>query len=91
MEPSNESVSVLRKSYNIIQCQTEPLGSSLKGLNLLRQDTKVCFYRGRNEEFKDFFSLEDCVVFSMMFVPLWKFLVMNITQISGACSFICQK
>jgi len=35
----------------------------LKGLNLLRQDAKVCFYRGRHEEFKDFFSLEDGVLF----------------------------
>jgi len=39
------------------------LGSRLKGWNLLRQDTKLCFYRGRHEEFKDFFSLEDGVVF----------------------------
>ena len=31
--------------------QTELLGSRLKGWNLLRQDTKVCFYRGRHEEF----------------------------------------
>ena len=31
--------------------------------NLLRQDTKLCFYRGRHEEFKDFFSQEDGVVF----------------------------
>ena len=35
----------------------------LKSWNLLRQDTKVCFYRGRHEEFKDFFSHEDGVVF----------------------------
>jgi len=37
--------------------------SNLKGWNLLRQDTKVCFYRGRHEEFKDFFSQEDGVMF----------------------------
>jgi len=29
--------------------------------------------------------------FAMMFVPLWKFLAMNISQISGACSLIRQK
>ena len=28
---------------------------------------------------------------AMMFVPLWKFLAMNITRINGACSLICQK
>jgi len=32
-------------------------------LNLLRQDTKECFYCGRHEEFKDFFSQEDGAVF----------------------------
>ena len=30
---------------------------------VLRQDIKVCFYSGRHEEFSDFFSLEDGVVF----------------------------
>jgi hypothetical protein len=33
------------------------------GWNLLRQDTKVCFYCGRHEKFKHFFSQEDGVVF----------------------------
>ena len=37
--------------------------SRSNGWNLLRQNTKVCFYRGRHEEFKDFFSQEDGVVF----------------------------
>jgi hypothetical protein len=35
----------------------------LKGWNLLRRDTKVCFYRGRHEEFKDLFSQEGDIVF----------------------------
>ena len=34
-----------------------------KGWNLLRQDTKMCFYRGRQEEFKGFFCQEYGVVF----------------------------
>ena len=34
----------------------------LKGWNLLLQDT-VCFYHVRHEEFKEFFSLEDSVMF----------------------------
>jgi len=56
----------------------------LKGWNLLRQDTKVCFYCGCHEEFK-----EQC--FAMTFVLLLKFLAMNVTQISDACSLIGQK
>jgi len=32
-------------------------------MNLLCQDTKVCFYRGRHEEFMDIFSQEDGVLF----------------------------
>jgi len=57
----------------------------------MRQSTKVRFYSERHEEFKDFFSQEDGVVFAMMFVPFWKFLAMNINHISGACSLIRQK
>ena len=37
--------------------------SRLKGWNLLRQDTKVCFYRGRHEEFEDFYSQEGDIAF----------------------------
>jgi len=40
---------------------THTFRSRSKGWNLLRQDTKVCFYRGRHEEFKDFSSQEDGV------------------------------
>jgi len=43
--------------------QAELLDCRLKGWNLLRQDTKMCFYHGRHEEFKDFFSQKDGVVF----------------------------
>jgi len=63
--------------------------SRLKGCNLLRQDTNVCFYRGRHEELKDFFSQEDGVVFcnDVCYVMV----ATNFTQISGACSLIRQK
>jgi len=47
---------------NLSKKQAELLGSRLKGRNILRQDDKVCFYRGRHEEFKDFFSKENGVV-----------------------------
>jgi len=39
------------------------LSLQVQGLESLRQDTKVCFYCGRHEEFKDFFSHKDGVVF----------------------------
>ena len=42
---------------------THTFRSRLNGWNLLRQDTNVCFYRGRHEVFKDFFSQGDSVVF----------------------------
>jgi len=51
------------RRLNLSKKQAELLGPRLKGWNLLRQDTKLCFYRGRHEEFKDFFSQEDGVVF----------------------------
>ena len=51
------------RDLNLSKEQAELLGSRLKGWYLLCQDTKVCFYGGRHEEFKDFFSLEDGVMF----------------------------
>ena len=51
------------RDLNLSKKQAEPLGSRLKGWNLLRQDTMMCFYRGRYVEFKDFFCQEDGVVF----------------------------
>jgi len=51
------------RNLNLLKKQDEILGPMLKGWNLLRQDTKVCFYHGHHEEFKDFFSQEDGVVF----------------------------
>ena len=67
---SNEPYLLIQGNLNDIVCdlnlskkQAELLGSRLKGWNLLCQDTKVCFYHGHHEEFKDFFSQEDGVVF----------------------------
>jgi len=51
------------RDLNLSKKQAELLGSRLKGWNLLCEDSKVCFYRGRHEEFKDFFSQKDGVVF----------------------------
>jgi len=48
---------------NLSKKQAERLGSKLKSWNLLRQDANVCLYRGRHEEFKEFFSQEDGVMF----------------------------
>ena len=44
---------------NLSKMQAELLGSRLKGWNLLHQDTKLRFYSGHHEEFKDLFSQED--------------------------------
>jgi len=42
---------------------THTFHSKLKGWNFLCQDTKVCFYHGCHEEFKDFFSQKNGVMF----------------------------
>ena len=39
------------------------LGSRLRGWNLLHKDTKVCFFRKRQEEFQDFYSEENDLVY----------------------------
>ena len=75
------------RDLNLSKKQAELLGSRLKDWNLLREDTKVCFYRGRHEEFKDFFSQEDGVVFCNDVCSVMEVL----GQISSACSLIRQK
>ena len=50
----------------------------------------MCFYRGHHEEFNDFFSQEDGVVFCNVVCSVMEVLGQNITQISGACSLIRQ-
>jgi len=79
------------RDLNMSKKQAELFGSGLKGWNLLRQDTKVCFYRGCHEEFKDFFSQEDGVVFCNDVCSIMEVLGQIITHISGACSMIRQK
>ena len=39
------------------------LGSRLRGWNLLQKDTKVCFFPNRQEEFQDFYSEENYLVY----------------------------
>ena len=51
------------RDLNLSRTQADLLDCRLKGWNLLRQDTKVCFYRGRHEKFKNFFSKENSEVF----------------------------
>jgi len=61
--PTQGDLNHIIRDLNLSKKQAEILGTMLKVWNLQRQDTKVCFYRGRHEEFKDFFSLEDGVEF----------------------------
>jgi len=82
----------IARDLNLSKKQAELLGSRLTGWNFLRQDTKVFFFTVgaiRNSMISSPRKKVSC--FAMMFVPLWKFLAMNITQISGACSLIRQK
>jgi len=43
--------------------EAELLGSRLKGWNHLHQDTEIYFFRNRQNEFKEFFSQENDLVF----------------------------
>lgn len=53
----------LVRDLNLSKKQSEVLGSRLKGWNLLSKDTKVCFFRKRQEEFQDFYSKESNLVY----------------------------
>ena len=41
----------------------ELLGSRLRGWNLLQKDTKLCFFRNHQEEFQEFYSEENDLVY----------------------------
>jgi hypothetical protein len=53
----------LVRDLNLPQTQVELLGCRLKGWNLLRHDTEICFFRYRQNKFKEMFSQEDDLVF----------------------------
>ena len=60
---TQRSLNDIGRDLKLLKEQDELLGSRLKGWNLLRQETKLGFYRERHEVFKDFFSQEDGVLF----------------------------
>ena len=53
----------LVRDLNLSQKQAEPSGSRLKGWNLLLHDTEICFFRNRQNEFKENFFQENDLVF----------------------------
>ena len=48
---------------NLSKKEAELLGSRLKGWNLLHRDTEICFFRNRQNEFREFFSQENDLLF----------------------------
>ena len=79
------------RDLNPSKKQAELLVSGLKDWNLLREDTKVCFYRGRHEEFKDSFSQEDGVVFCNDVCSVMEVLDYEYNPDQWRCSLIRQK
>lgn len=53
----------LVRDLHLSKNQAELLGSRLKGWNLLDRGTKVCYFRNRQEDFKNFFSQEGDFVY----------------------------
>ena len=53
----------LVRDLDLSKKQAELLGSRLKSWNLLHRDTRVCFFRNRQKEFEDFFSLDGDIAF----------------------------
>jgi len=53
----------LVRDLKLSKKQAKLLGSRLRGWNLLQKDTKVCFFRNRQEAFQDFYSEENDLVY----------------------------
>ena len=51
------------RDLNLPKKEAELLGSRLQGWNLLHQDTEICLFRNRQNEFREFFSQEKDMVF----------------------------
>ena len=79
------------RDLNLSKKQAELIGSRLKGWNLLCRTLKYVFTMGAMKNSRICSPRKMVSCFAMMFVPLWRFLAMDITQISGACSLIRQK
>jgi hypothetical protein len=90
---TEEDLNDIVHKLNLSKEQGELLGSRLKRWNPLHQETEVCFSHGCHEEFKDFFSQEDDVLFfsdicSILEVlgqennPDWWHLFINLSKVS---------
>jgi len=53
----------LVRDLNLSKKEAELLGFRLQGWNLLLRDTEICFFRNRQNEFREFFSQEKDMVF----------------------------
>ncbi|UYV82275.1 hypothetical protein LAZ67_21001540 [Cordylochernes scorpioides] len=53
----------LVRDLDLSKKQSQLFGSRLKGWNLLHKGTKVCFFRKRQDEFQDFYSQENDLVY----------------------------
>ncbi|UYV67940.1 hypothetical protein LAZ67_5002553 [Cordylochernes scorpioides] len=63
IDESNRDLNDLVRDLDLSKKQSELLGSRLKGWNLLHKGTKVCFFRNRQDEFQDFYSQENDLVY----------------------------
>ncbi|GFX91662.1 uncharacterized protein TNCV_3682481 [Trichonephila clavipes] len=53
---TQEDLNDFIQDLKISKKQSEMLGSWLKGWNLLQKNTKICTYRSRHSQYKDYFS-----------------------------------
>jgi len=51
------------RDLKLTKKQAELLGSKLRGWNHLQKDTKLCFFRNHQEEFQEFYSEENDLVY----------------------------
>ena len=60
---TQDELNDLVRDLKFSKTQAELLGSKLRGWNLLQKDTRVCFFLNRQEEFQDFYSEENDLVY----------------------------
>ena len=60
---TQDELNDLVRDLKFSKTQAELLGSKLRGWNLLQKDTRVCFFLNRQEEFQDFYSEENDLMY----------------------------
>ena len=81
----------LVRDFNLSKKEAELLGSRLREWNLPHQDNEICFFRNRQNEFREFFSKKTIWCLLIMFSLLQRLFDTKTIHLSSVCLLTLQK